>query len=354
MPWTRIGAGLAGAAGGLLVVLLLWLGGAFSGGRDTSPDLSPQLAAIEKQLNALAARPAAATVDPKMLDDITARLTKLETALAARPAPAAVDPRVFDDIAGRLTKIETAVAAPRPPATDPVALGRLTAVENAVKSATDNMAGLSRRADTTDAALRETNARIEKLATALAEAQATARQAAAGSDRASRFAVAASALRNAVDHGDPFAGELAIVKPLAADANAIAVLEPFAVAGVPGNATLGRELATIIRAIPRAEAQSTGDSGTFIERLSANAEKLVRIRPVGEARGDDRDAMLARIEQRAAQGDINGARAELAKLPPDVRAPAQAWTAKAEARSKAVEAARKLAADAVAALKAAP
>ena len=72
------------------------------------------------------------------------------------------------------------------------------------------------------------------------------------------------------------------------------------------------------------------------------------------ARGDDRSAILARIEQRAAHANISGALAELAKLPPDARAPAQAWIAKAEARNKAIEASRRLAADAIAALKATP
>lgn len=326
LPWGHIGAGVAGAAGGLLVVLLLWLGGAFSGGRDALPDPSPRLAAIEKKLNEL----------------------------AARPAPPSADPKALDDIAVRLGKLENALATPRPPATDPVVLGRLTATEAAVKAAADNMAGLSRRADSIDAALRETNSRIEKLTAALADVQATARQAAAGSDRASRFAIAASTLRNAVEHGDPFTAELAIVKPLAADERAIAALEPFAASGVPGNAALGRELAAIIRAIPRAEAPAPPSGASFIDRLSANAEKLVRIRPVGEARGDDRDATLARIEQRAAQGDINAAVAELAKLPPDARGPVQAWVARAEARNKAIETSRKLAADAIAALKAAP
>ena len=62
--------------------------------------------------------------------------------------------------------------------------------------------------------------------------------------------------------------------------------------------------------------------GGFLERLQANAEKLVRIRPVDEEpRGDDRAAMLARVEQRAAQGNIAGALAELAKLPAEARAP---------------------------------
>jgi hypothetical protein len=315
-----------GAAGGLLVFLLLWLAGALSGGRETAAtDLSPRFAAIEKQLK-----------------DI-----------AARPAPAGVDPKALDDIGARLGRLEAAQAAPRPPSTDPVVLGRLTATENAAKSAADNMAALSRRADAIDAAVRATNAGIEKLATGVAEVQATARQAAAGSDRASRFAIAASALRGAVERGDPFAGELAVVKPLAPDANAAAALEPFAAAGLPSTAALGRELAAIVRALPRASAETSRDGGV-LDRLAANAERLVRIRRVDDVQGDDRNAILARIEQRAAQGDIKDTMAELAKLPPDVRAPAQGWIAKVEARDKAIEASRKLAADAVAALKAAP
>jgi hypothetical protein len=80
----------------------------------------------------------------------------------------------------------------------------------------------------------------------------------------------------------------------------------------------------------------------------------VRIRPVDETRRDDRSGILARIDQRASQGDIAGALTELAKLPPDARAPAQSWIDKAEARNKAVDASRRLAADAVAALKAIP
>jgi hypothetical protein len=202
--------------------------------------------------------------------------------------------------------------------------------------------------------LRETNSRIDKLTAALGEVHTTARAAAAGSDRASRLAVAASALRNAVEHGDPFTAELAIVKPLAPDANVIALLEPFAATGVPGNAALGQELAAIVRPMLRASDRTPSDAG-FLDRLQANAQKLVRVRPVDEeARGDDRGAILARIEQRASQGNIAGALTELNKLPADARAALQPWAAKADARNRALDASRRLAADAVAALKAAP
>ena len=326
LPWAQASAGFAGVIGGLLVFLLFWLFGALSGGRDAPADLSSRLAAIEKQLNEL----------------------------AARPVPARFDPKTVDDLAARLAKLESAQAAPRAPVTDPVVLGRINAAESATKSLADNAAALSRRAETSDAALRETNSRIEKLTAALAEVQTTARAAAAGSDRASRLAVAASALRNAVEHGDPFTAELAIVKPLAPDATAIVLLEPFAASGVPGNAALGQELTTIVRPLLRASDQTPADAG-FLDRLQANAQKLVRVRPVDEEpRGDDRSAILLRVEQRASQGNVAAAMTELNKLPADARVPMQAWIAKAEARNKAIDASRRLAADAVAALKAAP
>jgi hypothetical protein len=101
-------------------------------------------------------------------------------------------------------------------------------------------------------------------------------------------------------------------------------------------------------------ASAPPSGGSFIERLQANAENLVRIRPVEAPSGDDRGAVLTRVERLAAKNDIAGSLAELNKLTPEARAPFQSWIAKAEARRKAVDASRRLASDAVAALKAAP
>jgi len=332
----HVSAGIAGATGALFLVLLLWLVGALSGGGNSSTDLGPRLASIEKKLNDLvkdfAARPAPASVDPKAIDDALARLAKLESAQA---------------------RLESAQATPRAPVTDPVVLGRLSATENAVNSLADNVAAVSRRTEGIDATLRDTNNRIDKLTAALAELQITARAAAIGSDRAVRLAVAAAALRATVERGDSFSSELAIVKPLASNAGVLAPLEPFAATGVPSNAALAQELTVIIQPMLRAAGAPPRD-GNFLDRLQANAEKIVRIRPIDDARGDDRSAILARIEQRAAQGNIPGALAELAKLPPDARAAAQGWIAKAEARNSAIEVSRRFAADAMAALKTTP
>jgi hypothetical protein len=328
LSWTLVGAGIAGATGGILVFLLLWFGAAPSKVQETPADPGPQLAAIQNQLKAL----------------------------AERPMPASVDPKALDAIAARIAKLEAAQSAPRSPATDPAMASRIGAIETAVKSLADNVAALSHRDDGQDGAMRDINARIERLTAALAELQSALRTSQAGSDRAARFAIAASALRDAIERGAPFAAELAMVKPLAPDTAEIAALEPFAHSGVPGDAALGRELAALIApmlAKPAAPAVASG-SGGFLERLQANAERLVRVTPVGEARGDDRGAILSRIGQHAAQGNVSAATAEVNKLPADARAPFQAWIDKLQARAKAIEASRRLAAAAIAALKPAP
>ena len=175
----------------------------------------------------------------------------------------------------------------------------------------------------------------------------------AGSDRPVRLAVAATALRGALERGEPYTVEFAAVKPLTGDAAALAVIEPFAASGVPGAAEQGRELLVLLPLLSRTAGSAPRDGG-FLDRLQANAERLVRMRPVEEVAGEDTTAMLSRIEVRAAHGDIAGALAELTKLPPAVRAPAADWIAKAQARSKAIEASRRLAADAIAALKTTP
>ncbi|CAM9909952.1 unnamed protein product, partial [Phaeothamnion confervicola] len=372
-PWPMVGAGIAGGAGALLGFLLIWL---MIPASDPSRILAPRLTSIESQLRELNARPVPPSADPKAVDDLSARLARLETAAAA-PRPPATDPA----LANRLAALESTAAA------------RLAALENTVKPLSDNLAALARRTDDTAATARESAAaardarsRADASATTLGELQNAARTSTAdhsqietlanriavleGADRAVaaelakratdatndrtvRLAVAAGAMRAAVERGDPFTAELTIVKPLAGGDPALPVLEPFAASGVPGAAALGRELGGLVPSMLQA-AGTPAREGGIMDRLQANAQKLVRIRPIDEAPGDDPGPVLARLEAKAAHADIPGALAELAKLPPQVRAPAQGWIAKAEARGRALEASRRLASDAVAALKTTP
>ena len=125
----------------------------------------------------------------------------------------------------------------------------------------------------------------------------------------------------------------------------LAPLAPFAASGVPASQALAQELHALLPAMLKISGAQAPQGG-FIERLQANAGKLVRIRPVDAPPGDDAAAVLARVEIEAAKADITAALADLGKLADATRAPAQAWIAKATARQAALAAARQYAADA--------
>jgi hypothetical protein len=164
-------------------------------------------------------------------------------------------------------------------------------------------------------------------------------------DGAARLALSAAALRDAAISGAPYQAALAQAKALDADEKSLAPLEPFAASGVPTKAALSRQLTDLIPAMLKASGTQKPPAG-FLERLQANAGSLVRIRPMNAPAGDTPSDLLARIEVEAANADIDGALADLGKLPEPARAPAQAWIAKAKARQQALAAARAFAADA--------
>jgi hypothetical protein len=104
---------------------------------------------------------------------------------------------------------------------------------------------------------------------------------------------------------------------------------------------LAQELRALLPALMKSSQAPTG----FLERLEANAGKLVRIRPVDAPAGDDASAVLARVEVEAAQAAIDDAIIDLGKLDAATRAPAQDWIRKAKARQAAFAAARQFASE---------
>jgi hypothetical protein len=301
--------------------------------------------------------------------------------LAARPLPVAGDARRLDDLAGRVGRLEAALAAPRPAPADPALANRVSTLEGELAALRENVSILGRRSDEVATLAGEARRRADAAATTLAElaqkvprpgppaverseldaltnrvaaveraagsvaAALAARRPAEGGDHVARLAVAAAALAAAVERGDPFTAELAAVKALAPDAKPLAALEPFAASGVPAAAALARELSALVPALDAAAGGPPRDGG-FLGRLQANAERLVRIRPLDEAPGGDPAAIVARAEVKAGRGDVAGALSELSQLPADLRVAAEPWIGKAQARAAAIETSRRLAADA--------
>ena len=326
---------------------------------------------------------------------IEARLRAIQSVAAPAPVPAAApavsappaDTKALDELAARVAKLEAALQNPKPAPPDMAVASRFAALEGAIKPLGDAVNAANKRLDDLNVSLRDTRARLDASAKALDDFIAAQRQhpaaekadldkldarlvtleaaaksltaatAAAGAadrslDRNVRAAVLASALRSAVMRGAPYAAELSGLKAQVADPALLAPLEPFAATGTPSQAALALELAGLLPAIARAaEPQSAAAvDGGLMARLRARASEFVQIRPVGEAAGDDPAAIVARLNSEAARQDIAGAVADLAKLPAAAKAPAQAFIAKVQARAAAIAAAQRVAADALAAL----
>ena len=119
--------------------------------------------------------------------------------------------------------------------------------------------------------------------------------------------------------------------------------------GVPAADKLCAELESLLRKVtpdPGAPAKPAG----FLDRLQASADRLIRIRPVGEVTGSDSKAILARVESKATKADIDGVLSELSQLSPQQRAPLEMWIEKAKARQAALAAARDISTKSVGAL----
>jgi hypothetical protein len=275
----------------------------------------------------------------------------------------------------RLAKVESSIA--NLTASDQGMSERLSAADNALKSLGIALAAINKRSDEVATSAAEARARADASEKALTElrnsVQDLTKNSSAGlspadvdsvqkrlaileqvvknapTDRGARLALSAAALRDIVVSGAPYGAELDEVKSLGAGEKALASLTSFAATGVPQIAAMAQELRALIPAMQKvAGAQSPG--GGFLDRLQANAGKLVRIRPLDAPAGDDAAAVLARLDIEATRADIPAALADLERLDTVVRTPAQAWIAKAQARQAALAAARQLAADTARAL----
>jgi len=297
---------------------------------------------------------------------------------------AAANTQALDALSQRVSALDDAIK--KLPTADASLADRLTAAENAMKSLGVALAALNNRSDQTTANAAQARERADAAAKAVADLQEAMKTAApagasqadidalgkrvaalesaaqsaradigkiasasSANDMVARLALSADVLRDAVVVGAPFADELAAVKELGGDAKALAPLAPFAASGVPSAQVLAQELKALLPEMAKLSGAQAPQGG-FLDRLEANASKLVRIRPLNAPEGDDAAAVLARLDIDAAKADLNAALNDLGKLDSATRAPAQAWIAKVQARDAALAAARRYAAETARAL----
>jgi hypothetical protein len=368
---------LAGIAGGVTVAIAFggaWYAGLVPGNAPVRSDMVPkqQIVALQQDVDALKNRPAP-SADTKATDALSQRVTQLEAALKDLPKTGGADPQ----LAQKLTDLQSAIT----PLTQ-----RLSSAESAIKSGDTAVAALGKRIDdiagnasqarqdadaaaksvaqfdsqlkdlarnqastVTRADIDAVQQKLSSLEQAEQSARASIRQSTAAAS-ATRLALAAQALRTAVTSGAPYAGELAQAKALGADAGKLAALEPFASSGVPSAATLAQALRGLLPQMQKIAAPRAQASGSFLEKLQANASNLVRISPATAPSGDQPADVLARLEVEAAHNDIAAAASDVGKLPEAAQAPAKDWLARVKARQAARAAADELAATSARAL----
>ena len=127
-------------------------------------------------------------------------------------------------------------------------------------------------------------------------------------------AIASAGLKAAIDRGGPFLTELDTLSKVTPDDTAIASLQSFAATGVPSRSELMQKFPDVANAMLSAINQPDPNQG-IMERLTESALSLVKVRPVGNIEGETPEAMIARMENKLRNGDLQGAALEWNGLP---------------------------------------
>ncbi|WP_224547124.1 COG4223 family protein [Mesorhizobium sp. CA16] len=145
------------------------------------------------------------------------------------------------------------------------------------------------------------------------------------------LAIAASALKSALDRGAPFATELDTFAAIAPDAPELAALRSYAEKGVPTRATIAAEADAAANAMIEA-AKPVDQNAGFFQSLVSSAESLVKVRPVGAVEGKGVPETVARMEVAVNQGDYAKALSEYDTLPDAAKAAGADFAGKLKAR----------------------
>ncbi len=301
-----------------------------------APDLSADVAALDKRLASLEAAETTApansdgTAISDEMADLASRLSAIESRLNDQPdagdKPSADLAARIDELAQRIDTVEQRPAAT--PGTA-VALGtRIDTIESQVQSVDTIARATSSRIDELETLVDGMN---EKLAAASADNQARAEQ-----DRAARQ-IAVDALSAAYRRGEPFGDFLDSLRQLSGSSATLDALEPYASSGVATDAEL-------IDGFDNASRQAlnalTPEEEGVVSRFLANARSLVDVRPAGPVEGAEPRAVLSRVEADLANGDFGAALAEWQELPAEARNAAADWADKLERRVAADKALR--------------
>ncbi len=332
------GAGLAaGLAGGIVALaaagLLQYAGvlgtpGASNIGNPAPPaSTQADIDAIKSDIEALKAGLAPADVS-----GVTTQVTDLSEAMRQANADIAAlkqavesgsagDGAALQSLNTKITDLENRLAAVGPAADGATAEDiaavneRVAGVEATAKAAADAGTDLGTRLGALEQSLAALSAKVE---------------AQAGQPKVA-LAIAASALKAAIERGSPFHSELETFAAIAPEAPGLTELRRYSEEGVATRADIVAETDAAAKAMIAAANPPPANAG-FFERLLSSAESLVTVRPVGSVEGPGTPETVARMEVALKNGDLAKAIAEYDTLPEAAKAAGAAFADKIKAR----------------------
>jgi len=319
----RIAAGVVGGIVALVGAGALQYAGLFGApGSGGDADLGGQIADLRGEVAALkngGDNGAGTRIDglSAALDQVKADVVSLKAAVDAGQGG---DGAGLTELSGKVAEIEKAVAALGENGdAQPTDLGpvneRLAALEAQLKSVGDATDAQESRLAALEQSVSQLSARVD--------AQASQPKIA--------LAIAAAALKSALERGVPFSAELDTFAAITPDAPQIGALRAYAEKGVPARATIAAGMDDAANRMVAAAAPSDPDAG-FLQRLLTSAESLVKVRPIGVVEGTGVPETVARMEVAVKQGDYAKALAEYDTLPEAAKAAGADFAADLKAR----------------------
>ncbi|UXU75033.1 hypothetical protein [Paracoccus sp. SMMA_5] len=252
----------------------------------------------------------------KSLQDKLAALEKSVTELAARP-PAVVSGDEGAALQGVLNEFSQRLAAQQ------ARIDELAARPAADAASADEARAFAQQAQDLQAQIaRAAEEAQQRIAAAEAQAEAL-KQTAEAADRRARAAAAAAALQAAIENGG--ARDQALT-----DLRQAGVEVPDALAGdVPTLAQLRADFPAAARAALAATRKAAPDQGGIAGTIGNFLRVQTGARSVEPREGSDPDAVLSRADAAVNAGDVAGALSEIATLPEVGRTAMADWTARA-------------------------
>ncbi|WP_222334680.1 COG4223 family protein [Rhizobium leguminosarum] len=295
----------AGIVGGLVALLgagaIQYAG--YLPGSSTPQTTSPETAELAGEIDGLKQTVANLAANPASADDgeLAKRVAALETTAKAPAAGAPADAANVEALNQKIAELTGQVDQLR------------STLAQSSEQQTTNGADIAKRLEEAEKKLNEPR-----------EDVAVAR------------AIAAAALKAAIDRGGPFLAELDTFAGVAPDDPAVADLRTFAETGIPSRTELVREVPDVATAIVEAVNQPDPNQ-SWSDRLMSSAKSLVSVRPVGNIEGESVEAIAARMEEKVKSGDLPGASAEWNSLPASGKQASAAFKQSLEARIRVEE-----------------